>query len=189
MRKGFIFFIIGLIGLIFFLTDPFNLFISNKGEHPTPVEAERAEAGSEEPMEVDEVGVIAKGRNEAYELDWSLLQQIRYTEKVTEEYPEPIDYPTVNPTVRELKGKQVEISGFVIPIDYDVYALSKNVNVACFFCGMAGPETVSGMKFKGKTPHLKNDQRITIRGTFRFNEEDPDDWIYHVDDAEIIAGN
>lgn len=121
-------------------------------------------------------------------LSWKLLADIQYTSKESPGYPGGVLWPTVNYRVRQLKGKEVELTGFVVPIDTDMYALSQNVTAACFFCGAAGPESVSGLKFKGKTPRLDTDQRITVRGNFRYNETDPDDWIYHIDNVVIVAG-
>ena len=76
---------------------------------------------------------------------------------------------------------------FIVPIDNKSYSLSKNVFAACFFCGKSGPETIAGIKFKGTTPKLKTDTYVTLKGTFRYNETDVEDWIYHIENAEIVA--
>ena len=56
-----------------------------------------------------------------------------------------------------------------------------------FFCGKSGPESLAGIKFKGGgLPKLNTDQYVTLKGTFRYNETDIEDWIYHIDDAEIV---
>jgi hypothetical protein len=90
----------------------------------------------------------------------------------------------------KLRGKKkIFISGFIVPIDNKSYALSKNVFAACFFCGKSGPESIVGLNFKGATPKLKTDQYVTIEGTFRYNEDDADDWIYNLDNAVIVKGN
>lgn len=81
------------------------------------------------------------------------------------------------------------MSGFIIPIDNKNYALSKNVFASCFFCGQAGPETIMGIKFKNPNIKLKTDQYVTLTGTFRYNDTDVDDWIYHVENAVITKGN
>src|SRR5690606_31843624 len=88
-------------------------------------------------------------------------------------------------TLKALQGKKIKASGFIVPIDSKSYALSKNVFAQCFFCGNAGPETIMGIKFKGATPKLKTDTYVTMEGTFRYNEDDIDDWIYHIEDAVI----
>lgn len=120
-------------------------------------------------------------------LNWKLLGMIKFIKKADKEYGE-IMYPQVSPLLKQKAGKQISISGFIIPIDNTTYALSKNVFASCFFCGQAGPETIMGIKFKGDTPKLKTDQYVTLVGTFRINEKDVEDWIYHIDNAVIVKG-
>lgn len=121
-------------------------------------------------------------------LTWSLLGKIDYLKKPDKVYGE-IMFPVINPKLKSLQGKQVTISGFIIPIDNKNYAISKNVFAACFFCGKSGPETLMGIKFKGELPKLKTDQFVTLKGTFRYNDSDVEDWIYHIENAVITAGN
>ncbi|MFY7810640.1 MAG: hypothetical protein ACOVQ2_02805 [Flavobacterium sp.] len=119
-------------------------------------------------------------------INWKLLGVINYKKKPHKDFPEGVLFPKVNATLKMLKGKKVILTGFIVPIDNTSYALSKTVFASCFFCGKAGPETIAGLKFKGKTPKLKTDTYATIEGTFRYNETDVDDWIYHLDDAVIV---
>ena len=120
-------------------------------------------------------------------LNWNLLGMIKFVKKADKEYGE-VMYPQVSPLLKQKATKRIAMSGFIIPIDNTTYALSKNVFASCFFCGQAGPETIMGIKFKGATPKLKTDQYVTLVGTFRINENDVEDWIYHIDNAEIVKG-
>jgi hypothetical protein len=120
-------------------------------------------------------------------LNWKLLGMIKFIKKADKEYGE-IMYPQVSPLLKQKTAKKIAISGFIIPIDNTNFALSKYVFASCFFCGNAGPETIMGIKFKGATPKLKTDQYVTLVGTFRINENDVEDWIYHIDNAEIVKG-
>jgi hypothetical protein len=120
-------------------------------------------------------------------LSWKLLGQIKYVKKPSADYPEGVMYPVVNSTLKAKNSKTIVMSGFIIPIDNKTYALSKNVFASCFFCGQAGPETIMGLKFKNAGTKLKTDQYVTITGTFRYNDADVDDWIYHVDNAVVIS--
>jgi hypothetical protein len=119
-------------------------------------------------------------------ITWKLLGDIKYQKKTVKDYGE-VEFPVVNTKLKTLSKKTVIISGFIIPIDSKNYAISKNVFAACFFCGKSGPETLAGIKFKGDLPKLKTDQYVTLKGTFRYNETDIEDWIYHIDNAEIIS--
>lgn len=121
-------------------------------------------------------------------LTWSLLGKINYENKPHKDYPEGVMYPVINQQLKGKKGKKITISGFIIPIDNTSYALSKNVFAQCFFCGQAGPETIMGIQFKDLKKRLKTDQYVTLVGTFRYNETDIEDWIYHIDDAVIVKG-
>ena len=122
-------------------------------------------------------------------LTWKLLAQIKYLKKPSKEYPEGVMFPVINPTLKTKNKKQITMSGFIIPIDNKNYALSKNVFASCFFCGQAGPETIMGIKFKAPNMKLKTDQYVTLQGTFRYNDTDVDDWIYHIENAVITKGN
>lgn len=119
-------------------------------------------------------------------LTWKLLGQIKYIKKASDDYPEGVMYPVINPTLKAKNKKPITMSGFIIPIDNKNYALSKNVFASCFFCGQAGPETIMGIKFKNPGMKLKTDQYVTLQGTFRYNESDVDDWIYHIENAVIV---
>ena len=121
-------------------------------------------------------------------LTWSLLAKIDYRNKPDKTYGE-VMFPIINPKLKAMQGKPIVISGFIIPIDNKNYAISKNVFAACFFCGKSGPETIMGIKFKGETPKLKTDQYVTMKGTFRYNDSDVEDWIYHIENAVITQGN
>jgi hypothetical protein len=119
-------------------------------------------------------------------LTWKMLGDIKYVRKKHATYGE-VEFPQVNMKLKMMQKKTVFMSGFIVPIDNKSYALSKNVFAACFFCGKSGPETIAGIKFKGTTPKLKTDTYVTLKGTFRYNETDVEDWIYHIENAEIIA--
>ncbi|MFA5556379.1 MAG: hypothetical protein WCY06_02730 [Flavobacteriaceae bacterium] len=127
-------------------------------------------------------------QNSPETITWSLLGKIKYENREHKDYPDGVMYPLVNEELKAKKGKKISISGFIIPIDNENYALSKNVFAQCFFCGQAGPETIMGIKFKDLKKRLKTDQYVTLEGTFRYNETDVEDWIYHIENAIITKG-
>ena len=120
-------------------------------------------------------------------LNWKLLGQIKFLKKPSKEYPEGVMFPVINPTLKAKNNHTIYMTGFIVPIDNKNYALSKNVFASCFFCGQAGPETIMGIKFKNPGTKLKTDQYVTLQGTFRYNDSDVDDWIYHIDNAVIVS--
>ncbi|WP_309607631.1 hypothetical protein [Flavobacterium sp.] len=121
-------------------------------------------------------------------LNWKILGQIKFIKKKHKDYGE-IDFPVINEILKKKSGKKILMSGFIVPIDNVNYALSKNVFASCFFCGKAGPETIMGIKFKAGKMKLKTDQYVTLEGNFRVNENNVEDWIYHIEDAVIVKGN
>ena len=119
-------------------------------------------------------------------LTWKLLGDIKYVRKKHASYGE-VEFPQVNLKLKAYHNKTVYLTGFIVPIDSKNYALSKNVFASCFFCGKSGPETITGLKFKGALPKLKTDTYLTIKGTFKVNETDVDNWIYNIENAEIVS--
>ena len=119
-------------------------------------------------------------------LTWKLLGDIKYVRKKHAAYGE-VEFAQVNMKLKQYHNKTVYLTGFIVPIDAKNYALSKNVFAACFFCGKSGPETIAGLKFKGSFPKLKTDTYLTIKGTFKVNETDVDEWIYNIENAEIVS--
>lgn len=119
-------------------------------------------------------------------LTWKMLGDIKYVRKKHATYGE-VEFPQVNLKLKSYHNKTVYLTGFIVPIDSKNYALSKNVFAACFFCGKSGPETITGLKFKGTFPKLKTDTYLTIKGTFKVNETDVDNWIYNIENAEIVS--
>ena len=120
-------------------------------------------------------------------LNWKLLGQIKYVKKASTDYPEGVMYPVINTSLKTKQTKTIYMSGFIVPIDNKSYALSKNVFASCFFCGQAGPETIMGIKFKNPGTKLKTDQYVTLQGTFRYNDSDVEDWIYHIENAVVVS--
>ncbi len=119
-------------------------------------------------------------------LSWRLLGRIKFITKPDKEYGQ-IEWPVVNNELKLVHGKQIVMSGFVVPIDNESYALSKNVFASCFFCGKAGPETIMGIKFRDKTKRYKTDTYLTLKGNFRVNTKNVTDWIYHIEDAVVVG--
>jgi len=86
-----------------------------------------------------------------------------------------------------LDSTEIYISGYLIPIDAMglTYALSRNPNASCFFCGGAGPETVILLRVKPENyKRYATDTRMSFSGRLRMNENDRDSFIYVLENAE-----
>lgn len=118
-------------------------------------------------------------------LTWQILNNLEYKEAKHEQYG-TVYLPDFAAEITKYANKKVIIRGYIIPVDKTTYALSKNVYAACFFCGKSGPETVMGISFKDNPGRLKMDSNALLTGYFRLNGTNVDDWMYSLDEAEIL---
>lgn len=135
---------------------------------------------------VKPVQALATAAVYADTLNWKQLAEIKYLKKPSPDYPEGVMFPVISTKLKAKQSKTIVMSGFVIPIDEKSYALSKNVFASCFFCGQAGPETIMGIKLKNPGQKFKTDTYVTLQGTFRYNDNDVEDWIYHIENAVVV---
>ena len=119
-------------------------------------------------------------------LSWRLLGRIKFITKPDPDFGE-VEWPVINTELKSLNKQRVVMSGFIVPIDNETYALSKNTFSACFFCGKAGPETIMGIKWLKPSGRIKTDTYVSLEGNLRVNATDVNDWIYHIEDAVIVA--
>jgi len=98
--------------------------------------------------------------------------------------------PFFSDSVRNLSGKWITITGFLVPIDHasGFFALSANPYASCFFCGNSGPESVIDMRMKG-SPNMPQgiDNMITVTGRLRLNEHSFYELPYILEDTELSA--
>lgn len=100
-------------------------------------------------------------------------------------------YPAFPPELKALEGKQVELTGFYIPLeisDTKMVILSKYPMAECFFCGGSGPESVA-IAYLSEKPgkRMKMDDIIRVSGKLVLNEHDVDELNFIIKDAKIIS--
>ena len=117
-----------------------------------------------------------------------LLKNVEFDEIWSEEFQAYYMVPKFSESVKEMDGKEVQIRGFIIPVDIvqDYYVLSANPYSSCFFCGQAGPESVMEIQMIKKYEGLRMDQVITYKGTLKLNVDDIYQLNYILEDAEIV---
>ncbi len=120
------------------------------------------------------------------EIHWDVLGDVTYRKKWNKEMQLDFMYPVFGEKVKKLQGKDLYITGFMIPLDVKdgFYAISLNPYASCFFCGGSGPESVISLKFKRKPRRYETDEYITIRGTMALNDTNVNDFIYIFKNAE-----
>ena len=132
---------------------------------------------------------IASVSNAQIKVTWEDLEDVQFKEKFVEEVDAYYLFPNFGSTLKKLDGKEIAIHGFMLVLDTsgEFYVLSKGPFASCFFCGMAGPETIIEVQFKD-TNHrrYKMDDKVTIKGTFRLNADDIEHCNYILEAAEEI---
>ena len=121
-------------------------------------------------------------------ITWQALTNLSLRKKYNKQYQMDIFYPVFGSSVKQLNSKRLSISGYMIPLNVTerLYALSKNPNASCFFCGQGGVETVISLKFKKKPRRFKTDEYLTVEGTMELNDTNVDDFIYIFRDVEEV---
>lgn len=121
-------------------------------------------------------------------INWELLKNVEFDEIWSEEFQAYYMVPKFSSSVRAMDNKEVQIRGFIIPVDIvqDYYVLSANPYSSCFFCGQAGPESVMEVQMVKKYEGLRMDQVITFKGKLKLNVDDIYQLNYILEDAEII---
>ena len=121
-------------------------------------------------------------------ITWELLKNVEFDEIWSEEFQAYYMVPKFSESVKEMDGKEVQIRGFIIPVDIvqDYYVLSANPSSSCFFCGGAGPETVMEVFFKPKHRKYREDEYLKIKGKLVLNNDNP--WMvnYLLYNAEVL---
>ena len=69
---------------------------------------------------------------------WNTLSMVTFQREFDETFGIDIDKPILNPVVKALEGKEIEVEGFIIPLTGKVkqshFMLSRFPQNMCFFC-------------------------------------------------------
>ncbi len=89
-------------------------------------------------------------------ITWKDLEDVRFRKRFSQVQRMYVLYPEFGDKVQLLEYKQVEIKGYMIPVDAanNVYVLSANPMASCFFCGSSGPESIIQLKLKKRKNSL-----------------------------------
>lgn len=122
-------------------------------------------------------------------LPWSLLAKVDFNKVYDDSIGADVDYPIFSDSLKLMNGRAVEVSGYIIPMeetgDETIVILSAFPYSQCFFCGLAGPESVIDVLPKDKMKRFKMDAQTTLRGRLRLNDTDLRYLYYILDDAEL----
>ncbi|MGK0366337.1 MAG: hypothetical protein ACI85O_003410 [Saprospiraceae bacterium] len=181
-----------LLLLLFFSVSCANETVENKVEEVNlPVATLVKEITIDTIQQAQDTIKYTKNADGYIELTWKHLEEVDFIERYTEEIENYVPYPVFRPSVQRLSGQKIEIQGYVIPVEEtgeeSIIVLSANPFSACFFCGMAGPETIMDIKLKRKFKNkFKQDDIITFRGTMKLNDSDLYYLNYILEGAELV---
>lgn len=122
-------------------------------------------------------------------IDWVTLGDVTFSKLYSEEMMLEYDTASYGSVVQQYDGKEVQISGYVIPLDAMgiSFVLSRNPNATCFFCGGGGPETIVDIKVKPTAfRRYQMDQRMTFKGILKLYPDNSKSFIYVLTEAEPI---
>ena len=109
------------------------------------------------------------------QITWQTLTDVEFKDVYIEELDAYYWKPEFGQSVKNLEGKEVYITGYILPVEVEdnFYVLSRYPFANCFFCGGAGPESIIDLRFKkGEGRAYKTDERLTFKGKFKLNADD-----------------
>ena len=118
---------------------------------------------------------------------WTTLSKLEIEGQYDEFFNETIDVPVFSDDLLVFDGKQIEIEGYVIPLqssgEQEYFVLSRFPYNSCFFCGNAGPETVAEVYVT--EPVTVQDERVLVKGRLKLNDQDPLHLFYIIEEASV----
>ena len=122
--------------------------------------------------------------------NWNTLGMVTIATEYDQALGMEVEKPTVSIIAQQLDGKEVTLSGFIIPLSGTLaqshFMLSRYPQSMCFFCGKAGPETAAQVFTKGKEKVTFTEDKVTVKGILRINATDMNNLLYTLDQAELI---
>ena len=122
-------------------------------------------------------------------IDWLVLNDVKLEQKINEQFGTSYDIATFGEWVKGVDGEEVYLTGYMIPMDAmgTSYALSRNPNANCFFCGGAGPETVVRLWLTAEAmKRYKTDDYLRFKGRLQLNDSNEHGFLYELWEAAPI---
>ena len=120
---------------------------------------------------------------------WRTLEEIDY--EITQDEWGDLYLPVFSEKIQALKGKTVEVAGFIIPFEEllkpEYLILSALPVSECFFCGAGGPETVMEVRLKPGQKVKYTTRKIKIKGTLVLNKDNPDRLMYQLKEGMYVG--
>lgn len=118
---------------------------------------------------------------------WHVLAQVNFT-TVKDKNGFETEIPHFSSYLKSFHGKKVKVKGYVIPLDEvggsGKFMLSSLPFNLCYFCGAAGPETVTEVETTEKVKF--STKQIIMEGILVLNASDPNHHIYILKSAKLV---
>lgn len=119
---------------------------------------------------------------------WKTLSKITYKKQYDELMGFKIDIPVFSSDVKKLQGKEIEVKGYIIPVEgyksHKEFIFSAFPYNMCFFCGGAGPETV--MEVQASEPIEYTAEQLVLKGKLELNDSDINRLMYRITEARLV---
>ena len=119
---------------------------------------------------------------------WKTLSKITYKKEYDEMLGFKVDVPIFSGDVKALDGKEVSITGYIIPVQgyksHKEFVFSAYPYNMCFFCGGAGPETVMEVLSLEPVPYTADP--VTIKGKLTLNSTDINRLMYALTEVRVV---
>jgi len=118
---------------------------------------------------------------------WRDLADVEFELQYVKDYDMRTMMPVFGETPRSYEGKEVTITGYIIPLDskMTMYVLSRYPYASCFFCGGAGQESIVELWLKPEfIKRYRMDDQITFKGKLKLNDTDINHFNYILEYAE-----
>jgi len=121
---------------------------------------------------------------------WNTLALVTFESHFDEDFGIDVQKPIVSPVAKSLEGKEIEVSGYIIPLtgklEQSHFMLSRYPQSMCFFCGKAGPESAMQVFTLGGKKIPFTEDKITVKGTLRINETDVTNLLYTLENGVVL---
>lgn len=118
---------------------------------------------------------------------WQMFAGISKERKYIEEAGAYYRIPVFTPELQDLSGKEVTLSGYFLPYSKldSVIIISRFPNASCFYCGLAGIESVAMVELGRNNTTYRTDQRLLVRGNLTLNSTNIQKLAFVLADATV----
>lgn len=102
---------------------------------------------------------------------WLMFAKIKKERRYIEEVGAHYRIPVFTSEIQDLSGQEIILSGYFLPYSKldSVIILSRYPNASCFYCGLAGIESVAMVEVGEISPRYRMDQRLIVKGKLTLN--------------------